>query len=65
MNKREWFQNTLKKKRKYLIQQGILPSTVTLWAKGLRIPRHAQAEKLSILLNIPIEKIPHRECIIK
>lgn len=36
-----------------------------MWALGERIPRPAQAVKLSILLNIPIEKIPRREGIIK
>lgn len=65
MTKREQFQKTIKRKRKHLLSCGYLPSTLTMWAQGDRIPRPAQAEKLSELLNISIDKIPQRANVIK
>jgi hypothetical protein len=59
MKKQESFKKLIKKRRKYLITQSFLPSTLTMWSTGQRTPRKQQAMRLSVALNIPLKKIPY------
>jgi len=59
MKKQDSFKKAIKKDRRYLISQGFLPSTLTMWSTGQRIPRKQQTMKLAEALNIPLAKIPH------
>lgn len=59
MKKKDKFKKLIKSRRKYLITQGFLPSTLTMWGTGQRIPRKKQAMALAIALNVPLKQIPY------
>ena len=59
MKKQIIFQRLIEKDRKYLIEQGFKPSTLTMYAKGKRNPKKNMAMQLSIALGIPLKNIPY------
>ena len=65
MNKQDAFKKAIKKNRKFLLQKGFLPSTLTMWSKGHRIPRKKQAVGLALALNVELNKIPYWRFMVK
>jgi hypothetical protein len=65
MKKQESFKKAIKKNRKHLLSQGFLPSTLTMWSTGKRIPRKPQAVKLADALGVPLARVPYRTFTIK
>jgi len=65
MKKQESFKKAIKKNRKHLLSQGFLPSTLTMWSTGQRIPRKPQAVKIAGALGIPLARVPYRTFTIK
>jgi hypothetical protein len=59
MKKQDLFKKTIIKNRKLLLSKGFLPSTLTMWGRGYRIPRRKQAVDLALALNVELKKIPH------
>jgi hypothetical protein len=55
------FQKILKQRRQQVISAGFKPSTVSMWINGKRTPLWEHAVKLSILLDLPINKVPYRK----
>jgi len=65
MKKHDYFMKMIRRNRKQLLSCGFLPSTLTMWAIGQRIPKPEQADKISAVLGISLEKIPKRETVIR
>jgi hypothetical protein len=53
-----FFHDLLKKNRKFLIQNGFKPSTLTMYAQGKRIPRYEVATRIAALCGVSVMKIP-------
>jgi transcriptional regulator with XRE-family HTH domain len=64
MKKQEKFTKLLKKNRKMLLEAGISPTTISMYLHNNRIPRTDFAEKIALILDIPIDSIPARKTII-
>jgi len=65
MRKHESFKKQIKKNRKLLLSLGFLPSTLTMWSTGQRIPRKEQARSISVALKIKDSDIPVRQSVIR
>lgn len=61
MSLKKDFQKLLKKNRKKVLDAGFKPAAVTHWTYGKRIPMFENAIKLSMILDIPISKVPYRK----
>lgn len=61
MNIQKRFRERLKANRKQVLAAGFKASTVSMWIHGNRTPLWEHAVKLSVLLDLPIDRVPYRK----